>query len=187
MDDVILITELNDFIFCPISVFFHKLYEGTDRTIYRSTYQINGTKSHETIDSKMYSGGDVVKSLDVYSEEYHLLGKIDIYNKKTKVLTERKKKIKNIYDGYVFQLYAQYFCMKEMGYEVEALEIYSMDDNKKYSILKPEQDVDMLYKFENTIKAIREFDHSTFVQDNQSKCNNCIYEPACDRSLKAVQ
>lgn len=49
MDDVILITELNDFIFCPISVFFHKLYEGTDRTIYQSTYQINGTKSYETI------------------------------------------------------------------------------------------------------------------------------------------
>lgn len=32
-DDTILITELNDFIFCPISIYFHKLYGNTDRNI----------------------------------------------------------------------------------------------------------------------------------------------------------
>ena len=26
MDDIILISNLNDFIFCPVSIYFHKLY-----------------------------------------------------------------------------------------------------------------------------------------------------------------
>ena len=63
-----------------------------------------------------------------------IIGKIDIYDKKKELLVERKKHIKEIYDGYVFQLYAQYYCMTEMGYNVSKLQIRSCDDNKIYKI-----------------------------------------------------
>ena len=46
MDDAILITELNDFIFCPASIYFHKMYKEMDRFIYQTTDQINGTAAH---------------------------------------------------------------------------------------------------------------------------------------------
>lgn len=187
MDDVILITELNDFVFCPISIYFHKLYGDTDVTIYQSTYQINGTKAHESVDNKKYTNTDIIKAIDVYSEKYHLSGKIDIYNTKTKTLIERKKKVKNLYDGYIFQLFGQYYCMSEMGYEIKYLEIYSMDDNRKYSIELPEQNIAMKVRFETIIREIQQFDISSFEQTNILKCNNCIYEPACDRSIKLQQ
>lgn len=42
-NDEIPITELNDFIFCPASIYFHHLYEGMDTMSYQSMDQINGT------------------------------------------------------------------------------------------------------------------------------------------------
>ena len=36
----------------------------------------------------------------------------------------------SIYDGYVFQLYGQYFSLIEMGYQVKKIRFHSMDDNK---------------------------------------------------------
>lgn len=182
MDDVILITELNDFIFCPISIYFHKLYGDTDRNIYQNTSQINGTKAHETIDEKRISNMAIIAALDVYSSEFHLSGKIDIYDAENKTLTERKKKIVNIYDGYIYQLYAQYYCMIEMGYEVKELFLYSIDDNKKFPIALPEDNPEMSIRFCETIQAIMEFSLEEFEQTNKQKCHNCIYEPACDRS-----
>ena len=60
-----------------------------------------------------------------------------IYLMLTKTLIERKKKITTIYDGYVFQLYAQYYCLIEMGYLVEKIQFYSFDSNKTYPIKLP--------------------------------------------------
>lgn len=184
MDDYILITELNDYVFCPISIYFHKLYGNMDKRLFQDLPQINGTKAHETVDTKSYAGADVIKALDVYSDVYRLAGKIDIYDKNKKSLSERKKHVNVIYDGYIFQLYAQYYCMTEMGYEVEQLSIYSIDDNKKYNILLPEENPEMKDKFESVINEMREFDYANFSQSNALKCCNCIYEPSCDRSLK---
>lgn len=97
---------------------------------------------------------------------------------------ERKRTVKVIYDGYVYQVYAQYFALKEMGYEVNSIIIHSMTDNKNYSIPLPEQDKEMMIKFENTIRQIHEFDLTGFIQENKEKCANCIYEPACDRGIR---
>lgn len=47
MDDIIIISNLNDFIFCPASIYFHKLYGSEDVLMYQSSYQIDGTKAHE--------------------------------------------------------------------------------------------------------------------------------------------
>lgn len=185
MDDLILITELNDFVFCPISIYFHHLYGDQEKVMYQSEYQLKGTAAHSAVDNGSYSDkNEILQGMDVYCEKYGLIGKIDIFDIRKKVLRERKKRIKVIYDGYVFQVYAQYFALKEMGYEVNKIELYSIDDHKTHKICLPEDDLEMLCKFEMTIHAMKNFDMESFIQNNPLKCVNCIYEPACDRSMK---
>lgn len=55
MDDAILITELNDYIFCPVSIYFHKMYGNMERMLYQNTDQINGTAAHKRVDEGNYS------------------------------------------------------------------------------------------------------------------------------------
>jgi CRISPR-associated protein Cas4 len=184
MDDYIIISNLNDFIFCPASIYFHNLYGSMDTFLYQGASQINGTDAHKSLDNGTYSEKkNIITGLAVYSEQYNLVGKIDLYDSDSKILTERKKKIKTIYEGYIFQIYAQYFAMKEMGYEVRKLRFYSMDDNKSYPVILPENDLEMKCKFEETINKIKCFEMDSFVQTNFEKCKKCIYEPACDRGL----
>lgn len=183
MEEVILISYLNDFIFCPVSIYFHKLYGNLDKDLYQSTYQVKGINAHESIDNKTYSTRkDVLQGIDIYSEKYGIMGKIDVFDIKTGVLTERKRTVKQIYDGYIFQVYAQYFALCEMGYDVKKIVIHSVTDNKNYFIKLPTEDIKMKEKFEKLIKDIHEFDIDGFIQNNEEKCKNCIYEPACDRS-----
>lgn len=183
MDDLIIISHLNDFIFCPVSIYFHKLYGNEDVLMFQSSAQLNGTKAHRSVDNNTYSTRkNIITNLDVYCEHYGLIGKIDIYDSEKRKLTERKKHIGKIYDGYIFQIYAQYFAMTEMGYPVEKLEFYSMDDNRKYPVLLPEDNQVMKQKFEEVIRDLRTFDMTTFYQSNIEKCSHCIYEDACDRA-----
>ena len=178
------ITQLNDFVFCPASIYFHMLYGDTDNILYQSRDQINGTAAHSAIDEQRYSDRkDILCGLNVYCEEYGLIGKIDIFDLKTGTLTERKRQIKEIYDGYVFQVYAQCLGLREMGYTVNRIRLHSLMDNKTYPISLPEDDQTMFQKFVKTIDAMHEFDMDLFRQDNIQKCTHCIYEPACDRSL----
>lgn len=184
MDDAIIISNLNDFIFCPVSIYFHNLYGNRNTLAYQSIAQINGSNSHVAVDNGTYSTKkNIITSLEVYCEKYNLVGKIDIYDGDKKVLIERKRLIKQIYDGYIFQLYAQYFAMNEMGYEVRRIQFYSMADNKTYPVKLPHDDLDMLEKFEDVIERMRTFKIKNFQQQNIEKCKNCIYEPACDRGL----
>lgn len=41
MDDIILISNLNDFIFCPVSIYFHGLYGGADVLTFQTKSQLN--------------------------------------------------------------------------------------------------------------------------------------------------
>jgi len=182
MDDLILITYLNDFVFCPASIYFHNLYGARSQFTYQQKPQLDGKAAHETIDNQSYyKNKSCLTGLDIYSETYGLVGKIDIYNAKTYELTERKKKINSVFDGYIFQLYAQYYCMIEMGYKVSSLALYSMDDNRKYCIQLPEDNKVMQEKFVKTIYDIRTTDIANYRQLNIEKCKNCIYVAACDR------
>lgn len=184
MDDAICITELNDFVFCPVSIYFHKLYGTMEKMTFQSTVQLNGSAAHKKVDEGTYSTKkNMLMGTDVYCEKYRLIGKIDLLDIDRRMLRERKKKIKQIYDGYVYQVYAQYFALKEMGYEVEKIEIYSMDNHQTYAVKRPEEDVKMFYSFERTIESMHSFDMDAFRQTNIAKCKHCIYEPACDRSL----
>lgn len=179
MEPYIQISKINDFIFCPKSIYFHGLYENFSEKTYHQSPQVKGKIKHESVDYQKYSTAKrYLQGLEVYSEKYNLAGKIDIYDKDAKALIERKNKITKIYDGYRYQLYAQYFCMVEMGYEVESLFFYSMSDNKKYEIDLPRGEE--LIKFESVLEAIRNFDmlKNNFKQ-NPAKCEKCIYAELC--------
>ncbi len=182
-ENPISISNLNDFIFCPVSIFFHGLDEETDVYLYQDTVQLDGSAAHSKSDSGEYSTKkNMLQAISIYSSEYNLCGKIDVFDNDRGILTERKKKIKTIYDGYIFQLYAQYFALKEMDYEVKKIRLYSMDDNKVYPIPLPENDKEMFSKFQKVIDDINSFSFENFRQDNKLKCEHCIYEPLCSYS-----
>ncbi len=186
MDSLITLSQLNDFIFCPISIYFHNLYADLNNMLYHEKSQIAGTQAHKAIDKQTYSKNrDVLTGISVYSEELGIVGKIDIFYLQDGILVERKKKIKVIYDGYIFQLYGEYYCMKEMGYDVQELRFYSMDDNKIYPVALPSENKDMDKKFKETIQDMRSFDFYIYEQLNPDKCKRCIYHELCDRSLHA--
>jgi len=70
--------------------------------------------------------------------------------------------------------------LQDMGFTVNKLKLYSMDDNKSYPIDKPEDDSPRFDAFEALLLKIRQFDlHDDFVA-NPKKCRNCIYNNLCD-------
>lgn len=180
MEEPIAFSLLNDFIFCPASIFYHGMYDGVDKMVFTGKKQIAGTYAHKRIDDAQWPENEVLCACSVYCEKYGLYGKIDKFHLKTGELVESKNKIKNIYDGYIFQLYAQYFALCESGYTVKKMSLYSISDNKKYPIPLPEDDPAMLSKFENMLSAIRSFDLNGFKPSNINKCQNCIYAFACE-------
>lgn len=183
-ENPILISNLNDFMFCPVSIYFHTL-ETEENILFQETAQINGTYAHKNSDNAAYSTKKcMLQGVSVYCEKYNLCGKIDVFDMDRGILTERKKNIKNIYDGYVFQVYAQYFSLQEMGYTVQQIRLYSMDTNKVYNIELPENNPVMFEKFTKIIENIRVFDFNNFKQTNVEKCNKCIYEQLCCFSIK---
>ena len=80
--DYIHISTLNDFIFCPYSIYLHNVYVDADEDLYHAVPQTRGRHSHESIDSKSYSTKkDDLQSISVYSEELGVMGKIDLFKK----------------------------------------------------------------------------------------------------------
>ncbi|MCR5313875.1 MAG: type V CRISPR-associated protein Cas4 [Bacteroidaceae bacterium] len=174
------ITSLNDFIFCPYSIYLHNVYMDTDEDNYKASPQIRGKYAHEATDKKTSSTrAYIILSLPVYSEKYHLMGKIDVYNAKDKKLIERKYKLKQIFRGQIYQLWAQMFCLKEMGYEVESLAFYEISTKKFIDVAMPtEQNI---IEFEDFMEYVRNYDPSTPMDVNKNKCSNCIYSNLCDK------
>lgn len=180
MENNIQISKLNDFIFCPRSLFLHSIYDNFYQSLYHQSPQVKGKIAHNSIDKNIYSSASrYLQAIDVYSEKYGLIGKIDIYDLKEKSLIERKNKIKKIYDGYKYQVYAQYFCLKEMGYNVKNIFIHSLSDNKRYPILLPDKNEKR--KFIKLLDKIKNFNIMSFdiMKKNKSKCNKCIYKELC--------
>ena len=84
MDDYISISTLNDFIFCPYSIYLHNVYMETDDSLYHATPQTKGRVAHESIDKKTYSTKkNDLMSLPVYSAMLGVMGKIDLYHQPT--------------------------------------------------------------------------------------------------------
>lgn len=185
MEPYILISYLNDFVFCPKSIYFHNLYGSINTTTYHTKFQIEGNFSHQSIDNNTYSNKkDILQGIDVFCEKYKIFGKIDVFDSDKGILIERKKHIEKIYDGYVFQVYAQYYALMEMGFDIKEIYIYSLDTNKKFLILLPDEDTNMKIKFERTIEEIKNFNIEKFEQENINKCKMCIYYLLCNQDVK---
>lgn len=153
--------------------------------MYNKKPQVAGKSAHEAIDEKTYcSGNDILVGIEVYSQKYKLFGKIDVFDITKGRIIERKREIKVIYDGYVYQVYAQYYALTEMGYNVKSIIIHDLIHNKNYPVSLPSEFLEMNFKFEKLIDDIKKFDilSSPFIPVIE-KCLNCIYAELCDKSL----
>ncbi|MFZ1719897.1 MAG: type V CRISPR-associated protein Cas4 [Candidatus Moraniibacteriota bacterium] len=179
MEALIQISKINDFLFCPRSLYFHSIYESFSDTTYHASPQTRGRLNHAPIDTGTYASEmKFLQGLEVYSERYGLVGKIDLYDKEKKMLIERKSKISFLHKGYFFQLYAQYFALEEMGFTVDTLVLRSLTDNKRYDVPLPSGDT--LADFEQIIADMQSFDiiHAP-IETNLKKCDHCIYRALC--------
>lgn len=50
MSDYISLSTLNDFIFCPYSIYLHSVYMESDEDLYKATPQTKGTIAHQGVD-----------------------------------------------------------------------------------------------------------------------------------------
>jgi CRISPR-associated exonuclease Cas4 len=180
MPDYIPISTLNDFIFCPYSIYLHNVYIGGDEELVQATPQTQGKTAHSAIDEKTYSSRkDEITSLSVYSNELGIIGKIDLYKGREKLLIERKYQLNTIYQGQIYQLWAQYFCMTEMGYAIEKLAFYAISTNKMFPVELPtDEDKKELQDF---ILRFKTFDPTQPISVSINKCTHCIYCNLCDK------
>lgn len=182
MIDYIPLSTLNDFIFCPYSIYLHSVYMETDEDLYKAVPQTKGTLAHQGVDEKKGSTrkGDIM-SLPVYCDELGISGKIDVYKQDKRLLIERKNNLKRIFRGQIYQLWGQYFCLKEMGYEVERLAFYEISTNKMTPVELPDE-----HGKQELVDFIEQFKHynpvSTRIQVNTNKCIHCIYSNLCDKT-----
>jgi CRISPR-associated protein Cas4 len=181
MFNYIAISTLNDFIFCPYSIYLHNVYTAADEDLFHAVPQTRGKAYHQTINEKKYSTKkNELAGLSVFSEELGITGKIDIYKGNEKSLIERKYQLNTIYKGQIYQLWAQYFCMIEMGYEIEKLSFYATSVNKSFPIEIPnEQDKQELIHF---IEQFKNFNPEDQIEINKNKCKKCIYCNLCDKT-----
>jgi CRISPR-associated exonuclease Cas4 len=180
MDEYILISTLNDFIFCPYSIYLHNVYAGSEEDLVNASPQAHGKAAHSSIDNKTYSSlkGEIT-GLSVFSSELGVMGKIDLYKAKENRLIERKYQLKTIYQGQVYQLWSQYFCMTEMGYEINKLEFYSISTNTTFPVQIPNKvDKTELLDF---IFQFKHYDPAQPILINVNKCTHCIYCNLCDK------
>ena len=95
MDDYISVSMLNDFIFCPYSIYMHNVYVDTDDEMFHAVPQTRGKIAHNAVDKKSSSSSkNEIQSLPISSDELGVMGKIDIYRHKEKMLIERKYQLK---------------------------------------------------------------------------------------------
>ncbi len=180
MEDYISISTLNDFIFCPYSIYLHNVYMESDENIYHALPQVRGKIAHVTVDEKSYSSRkDDIASLTVFSERLQLVGKIDLYKSDKRLLIERKYQLKQIFRGHLYQLWAQCFCMQEMGYIVEKLAFYETSTNKMIPIALP--GVAEREELECFISQFRSYVPGMSIPVNKNKCMHCIYCNLCDK------
>lgn len=170
MDSAITISAINDFLFCPKSLYLHSVYSVFDTSIYHDTPQTVGSITHENIEDKTYTTSKhILQGLSVYSNKLGIKGKIDVYDAKNKILVERKYRVKQVYTGFRYQLYAQMYCLLEAGFSVDKLFIQSLSDNKRYEIPLPTEAEKT--EFESVVARIKSFDAGAL---NTHFCKNCV-------------
>ncbi len=182
MSDYISLSTLNDFSFCPYSIYLHGVYMEADEDMYHAFPQTKGAIAHQGVDDKTGSTRKTdIMSLPVYSDELGISGKIDVYKQEKRMLIERKNNLKRIFRGQLYQLWGQYFCMKEMGYEVEKLAFYEMSTNKMVEVEVP--DAPEKQELVAFIERFKRYDPaSAQLEENHNKCIHCVYCNICDKT-----
>lgn len=174
MEPAISISHINDFLFCPKSLYLHGVYSSFETSTYHDTPQIKGSITHENIEKWQYTTSQhILQGLSVYSKRLGIKGKIDVYDVKKKHLIERKYRVKAVYTGFRYQLYAQMYCLEEAGLHVKKLFIQSLSDNKRYEIPLPTQKEKQ--EFENVIVKIKVFNVGNLQSHSCKNCQNNIY------------
>lgn len=174
MDSAIPISAINDFLFCPKSLYLHGVYSSFETTVYHDTPQIRGSIAHENIEEGQYTTSrHILQGLSVYSFRLGVKGKIDTYDSKNKYLIERKYRVKQIYMGFRYQLYAQMYCLEEAGFPVERLFLQSLSDNKRYEIHLPTEEEKK--EFEMVIAKMKAFTGESLQNHSCGRCENNIY------------
>lgn len=177
MENFISITILNDFIFCPYSIYLHQIYSLNKEDIYHSFFQTKGKRLHDFIENNKDEKS--WKNAFVASSKLGVYGRIDVYDAEEKELIEYKSVVAIAYKGYYYQIWAQYYCLLEMGVPVLKLAFYDFKVKKKISIPVPgEEQYKELKEF---ILKVKHFDFTAAVKVNPNKCNKCIYNNLCER------
>lgn len=182
MYDYIQISKINDFLFCPHSLYFHSVYEGFDDVHYKANPQIAGRLAHATIETNSAPVREsLLRGMEVFSERHGIVGKIDLFDTATGEFTERKRTIKEVRDGYRFQLWAQKCCLEEMGYTVNTMTLHSLTDNKKYDVRMNDEDI---ARFNATLVHMRSFHPlRTKKAARAAQCAQCIYRELCKKTI----
>ena len=155
-------------------MYLHGIYSSFDTTVYHDKPQTVGSIYHENIENKSYTTSKhILQGLSVYSARLGVKGKIDIYDIKNQYLIERKYRVKDIYKGFKYQLYAQMYCLEEFGLPVARLFIHSLSDNKRYEIEVPTEAEKK--EFEETIVLMKSFDSFALDSHTCLRCANNIY------------
>ncbi len=178
MDGFVSFSQLNDFLFCPRSLYLHSLYYGYKTSLFHDTAQANGTAAHETIDNNTYKRKGWVSGIWLCSPTYGIYGKCDLYNATTGVLVERKRTVHRLFLGLIMQVWAQAVCLEERGNIVGKIFLHSLTDNIKHSVKLPDAGV------KSQLKAlVYDIKSYTLLQGDLNpsvyKCQNCIYAPLC--------
>ncbi|MCZ2140840.1 MAG: type V CRISPR-associated protein Cas4 [Bacteroidia bacterium] len=183
METFLPISYLNDFVFCPYSIYLHQVFDNTSDEVYSASPQQTGKAEHvhiDTCNTQNRQANSVLKGVYVISNQLGLYGKIDTYYPNQKKLVESKYHIQTIYRGYYYQLWAQYFALIEMGYPIIDLSFYSIKDHKTYPVKIPADTEKQ--ELRNHIRKIAHFDFENFNNTNSVKCAHCIYAALCDKT-----
>lgn len=179
MPEYIPISRLNDFLFCPYSIYLHQVYGTADEEVCKAEPQKAGVFEHGKILDGQETG--TFRNLPVFSDEYGIAGVIDEYDPGKKTLTEYKNNLPTVFPGQKMQLWGQYICLTGNGLEVQSIRFVEISTGKEYPI--PPPGTDELKNLRKLIDRIRQYDPSYQIETNPNKCQKCIYCPLCEKTF----
>ena len=178
MDGLIPISNLNDFLFCPYSIYLHGIYQGAEEQAVKATVQNEGTRAHK--EKEKTAEGAKLVSLPVLSEKLGVFGIIDKYDPASGILTEYKNHLDRVFEGQIIQLQCQALCLSEMGYHVTELRLFDIFKGTAVDIGFPNGKDRR--RITELIEEYRGWSPEREIQVNPAKCRKCIYCALCEKS-----
>lgn len=180
MEDIISISALNQFIFCPrrcALMHVEGIWSANEHTA-------KGTILHTHADERGYEvigNAKLLRALPLYSNQYSLSGKADIVEVRGKEIipVEYKKGKRREFDNDNIQLAAQALCLEEMFQtEISRGFIYHASSKKRREVLIDEKLRDETIR---TIEIVRELlAHEHIPQaEYKPRCEGCSLYNIC--------